>query len=148
MTVRFMVIDGQGGKMGKLLIEQLKEMGFPVPILAVGTNSIATSAMLKSGADFGATGENAVGHNSKTAQVIAGPLGILVANALFGEVTPAMAQAVGESPARRILIPINKCNTHIVGTDSITISQAVHLAAQEIVSFFAPQDMSENIQRI
>ncbi|MFQ9872723.1 MAG: DUF3842 family protein [Oscillospiraceae bacterium] len=148
MRIRFMVIDGQGGKMGKLLIEQLKEMGFSIPILAVGTNSIATSAMLKAGADFGATGENAVVYNSKTAEIIAGPLGILVANALFGEVTPAMAQAVGESSARRILIPISKCNTHVVGTDSVTVSQAVRLAAQEIVSFFALQEAPDSSQRI
>ncbi|HJB98583.1 MAG TPA: DUF3842 family protein, partial [Candidatus Acutalibacter pullicola] len=88
---KLLVIDGQGGRMGAALVSQCKAVGLPVQIIAVGANSAATTAMLKAGADAGATGENPVVVNARDADVICGPMGILTANALWGEITPAMA---------------------------------------------------------
>lgn len=114
-----MIIDGQGGRMGSLLTEKTKNAAIPgAQIYAIGTNSIATAAMLKAGADYGATGENPVLVNSRDADYIIGPLGIMAADSLLGEVTPAMAVAVGQSSAMKILLPVNKCNHHVVGVSS------------------------------
>ena len=98
--------------------------------MAVGTNAIATSAMLKAGADAGATGENPVLVNCRDADVIAGPIGILAADSLLGEVTPAMALAVGQSPARKLLLPVNHCNNVVVGTQSMTLSKLMDEAVE------------------
>lgn len=117
--MKIMIIDGQGGRMGSLLTEKTKNAAIPgAQIYAIGTNSIATAAMLKAGADYGATGENPVLVNSRDADYIIGPLGIMAADSLLGEVTPAMAVAVGQSSAMKILLPVNKCNHHIVGVSS------------------------------
>ena len=114
--MKIMIIDGQGGRMGSLLTEKTKNAAIPgAQIYAIGTNSIATAAMLKAGADFGATGENPVLVNSQDADYIIGPLGIMAADSLLGEVTPAMAVAVGQSSAMKILLPVNKCNHRGVG---------------------------------
>ena len=107
MTI--MVIDGQGGKMGKGLVEMLKKSCPEDEILAIGTNSIATAAMLKAGADAGATGENPAVVTSRTADIIVGPMGIVIADSLMGEITPKMAVAIGQSPAKKVLIPVNRC---------------------------------------
>ena len=130
--MKILIIDGQGGRLGKLLIEKIKSDKPSLELIAVGTNSIATSMMLKAGADMGATGENPVVVNAKNADVIIGPVGIIVANALMGEVTPKMAQAVGESEAFKLLIPVNKCNNYIVGTKNIGISDLVNEAAGKL----------------
>lgn len=117
--MKIMIIDGQGGRMGSLLTEKTKNAAIPgAQIYAIGTNSIATAAMLKAGADYGATGENPVLVNSREADYIIGPLGIMAADSLLGEVTPAMAVAVGQSSAMKILLPVNKCNHHVVGVSS------------------------------
>lgn len=117
--MKIMIIDGQGGRMGSLLTEKTKNAAIPgAQIYAIGTNSIATAAMLKAGADYGATGENPVLVNSRDAVYIIGPLGIMAADSLLGEVTPAMAVAVGQSSAMKILLPVNKCNHHVVGVSS------------------------------
>ena len=120
--MKVVVIDGQSGRMGQVLIERVKAAALPCDIVAVGTNAIATSAMLKAGADAGATGENPVLVNCRDADVIAGPIGILAADSLL-EVTPAMALAVGQSPARKLLLPVNHCNNVVVGTQSMTLSK-------------------------
>lgn len=105
--------------MGSLLTEKTKNAAISgAQIYAIGTNSIATAAMLKAGADYGATGENPVLVNSRDADYIIGPLGIMAADSLLGEVTPAMAVAVGQSSAMKILLPVNKCNHHVVGVSS------------------------------
>lgn len=130
--MKILIIDGQGGRLGKLLIEKIKSDKPSLELIAVGTNSIATSVMLKAGADMGATGENPVVVNAKNADVIIGPVGIIVANALMGEVTPKMAQAVGESEAFKLLIPVNKCNNYIVGTKNIGISELINEAAGKL----------------
>jgi len=130
--MKILIIDGQGGKMGKMLVEQLKQSLPKVNITALGTNSIATAAMIKAGADFGATGENPVVFNCNDADIIIGPIGIIIANSLLGEITPAMALAIGQSKAQKILIPINRCNSTVVGTKELPFSEYVRLAIQEV----------------
>ena len=128
--MRVVVIDGQSGRMGQVLIERIKAAALPCEIVAVGTNAIATSAMLKAGADAGATGENPVLVNCRDADVIAGPIGILAADSLLGEITPAMAAAVGQSRARKLLLPVNHCNNVVVGTQSMTLSRLMDEAVE------------------
>ncbi|HOG02296.1 MAG: hypothetical protein BWY35_00591 [Firmicutes bacterium ADurb.Bin248] len=129
-----LIIDGQGGRIGKLLIEGIKAARPDAELLAVGTNSIATTAMLKAGANRGATGENAVVVNCRQADVIAGPLGIVVADALMGEISPAMAVAVGQSRALKLLIPINLCDNVVVGAAERPIKELIALAVERVVA--------------
>ena len=128
--MNLVVIDGQSGRMGQLLIERIRSAGLPVQISAVGTNAIATSAMLKAGADAGATGENPVLVACRTAEIIAGPIGILSADSLMGEITPAMAVAIGQSAAKKVLLPVNQCSNIIVGTQSLTLSRLMDEAVE------------------
>jgi len=113
--MNILIIDGMGGGIGKAIIEHIKSELSGFKITAVGTNSIATSAMLKAGADYGATGENAVVFNSAKADFIIGVTGIIFANAMHGEISPKMAEAVSSSPAHKILLPVDKCNVTILG---------------------------------
>jgi hypothetical protein len=124
------VIDGQSGRMGQLFIERAKGAALPCEITAVGTNAIATAAMLKAGASAGATGENPVLVACRTADVIVGPIGILAADALMGEITPAMAVAVGQSRAKKLLLPVNQCNNLVAGTQSLTLSKLMDEAVE------------------
>lgn len=126
--MKIMVMDGQGGRLGKLVVEGLRQAGVKDEIIAVGTNSIATAAMVKAGADAGATGENPVIVCARQADFIIGPIGILAADALLGEVTAPMAVAVGQSPAQKILIPVNRCHNTVVGTKELTMSELVREA--------------------
>lgn len=126
------VIDGQGGKIGQMLVEQLRKKMPTAQIIAIGTNSIATASMLRAGADAGATGENPVVVNAHKADIIVGPLGIIIADALLGEITPQMAQAICQSDAEKILLPVNKCHTTIVGLKEITLSEVIASAVNEI----------------
>lgn len=130
--MKIVVIDGQGGKMGKMLVEQIRQ-DFPEhELIAIGTNSIATTAMLRAGADFGATGENPVVFNCLDADIITGPFGIVVANSLLGEITPHMAQAIGENKGEKVLIPINKCNNTVVGVQELPFIEYIKLAMDKI----------------
>lgn len=114
--MRIAVIDGQGGGIGRTVIETLrKRLGDELVIVALGTNALATSSMLKAGANEGATGENAVVVSAPKADVIIGSLAILAANSMLGELTPAMARAVAESPAQKVLIPLNRCRLSVMG---------------------------------
>lgn len=113
--MRVLVIDGQGGGIGRQLVAALLNEVPQAHITAVGTNSAATAAMLKAGAQQAATGENAVRVNCRTADVIIGPVGMVVADSLLGEITPMMAAAIAQSPAQRILIPMNLCGNIVVG---------------------------------
>ena len=123
--MNILVIDGQGGKMGAALTEQIKKSVPDAEVIAIGTNSLATAAMLRAGADAAATGENPVVVNSARADIIVGPIGIIAANALLGEITPKMAAAVSESPAKKILIPVNRCAVTVVGVEEKTLSEYV-----------------------
>lgn len=131
--MKILVIDGQGGRVGRLLIEGLKQQAPQLYITAIGSNSIATASMLKAGADEGATGENPVVFNSATADIIVGPIGIILSNALLGEITPRMAEAVSSSKAKKILIPINRCNNLVVGIQTLSLPEFVELAIQEVL---------------
>jgi hypothetical protein len=124
--MNILVIDGMGGGIGKSIIEHIKSQFSDAVITAVGTNSIATSAMLKAGADYGATGENAVVFNCTKADLIIGVTGIVFANAMHGEISPKMAEAVSSSPAHKILLPVDKCNVTIVGIDSKPIQTYIN----------------------
>lgn len=126
--MKIMVMDGQGGRLGKLLVESLRQAGIRDEIIAIGTNSIATSAMVKAGADAGATGENPVIVCARDADYILGPIGILAADSLLGEVTAPMATAIGQSRAQKILIPVNRCRNTVVGTKDLTMSELVREA--------------------
>ena len=117
MAKRILVIDGQGGNIGRQLVKLITERFPDAELLAVGTKSIATENMLKAGAKSAATGENAVLVSSRRADVIIGPIGIVIADALMGEVTPKMSAAVGAADAVRILIPMNRCDTLIAGAN-------------------------------
>lgn len=128
-----LIIDGQGGSLGRQLITQLHKILPNQPITAIGTNSIATAAMLKAGASVGATGENPVIVGSAKADIILGPIGILIADSLLGEITPAMAAAVGRSQAQKILIPLNRCNCVIAGTEEMTLSKYIECAVSMAV---------------
>ena len=133
--MRIMVVDGQGGKLGRMLIEQLKARLPETEVMAVGTNSIATATMLKAGADAGATGENPVAVGAARADVIVGPVGIVIADALWGEVTAAMANAVARSQARKILLPNNKCDVFVAGTQGMTPAESVAAAVELTVKY-------------
>jgi len=114
--MKLMVMDGQGGGIGATVIKGLRHsIGADLEILALGTNSIATSRMMKAGANRGGTGENAIICTSQVVDLIIGPLGILVANAMMGEVTPKMASAVSSSKAKKVLIPLTQEKIKIVG---------------------------------
>lgn len=132
--MKILIIDGQGGGIGKQLITAIKSSSAleRAEVLAVGTNSAATSAMLKSGADSAATGENAVVVGCRRADVIVGPIGIVIADSLFGEITPKMALAVGQSTAKRILIPVNHCDNVVVGVPDLAVNKLVTEAVGEI----------------
>lgn len=132
--MKITVIDGQGGRIGRTIIEQLKEKHGNLELYAIGTNSIATSAMLKAGADYGATGENAVMVNAADSDIIVGPIGIVFANALLGEITPAIATAIGVSKAYKILIPVNRCNHYVAGCTDAPMSEYIKLAISKIES--------------
>ena len=123
--MKILVIDGQGGGLGKQLVAALSARCPQAQLTAVGTNSLATSAMRKAGAVRTATGENAVVVNCRHADIIVGPIGIILANALWGEITPKMAAAVSECVAKKILIPVNRCSVSVVGVQDKTLSEYV-----------------------
>ena len=129
---KIVVIDAQGGGLGKQLIMNLKEELEDVRIIAVGTNSIATSAMLKAGADVAATGENAVVVNARDADIIVGPIGIIIADAMYGEVTPTIANAVSSSSAKKVLIPFNQYEIFIVGVQEQNVKAFVKETIEQL----------------
>ena len=127
-----LIIDGQGGMLGKQMVEAVRKLIPDAQIIAVGTNVAATNSMLKAGADNGATGENAVIVCARPADIIVGPVGIAIADSLLGEITPAMAVAVGQSNAKKVLIPVNKCNNIIVGIGDKKTSDLIQEAIEKI----------------
>ena len=130
--MEILVIDGQGGGLGRQLVAALRKAMPETALMAVGTNSAATEAMRKAGASRAATGENAVSVACRRADVIVGPLGIVMADALLGEITPAMALAVARSRARRVLVPTNRCDTLVVGVAAGSMTALVQQAVDEV----------------
>ena len=129
---KILIIDAQGGGLGKQLISRIKKELPEVHITAVGTNSVATAAMKKAGADELATGENAVVVSCRRAEIIIGPIGIVIADSMIGEVTPAMALAVAQSPAKRILIPFCNCDNYIAGVDEFHTGHLISSAVEQL----------------
>ena len=130
MTI--LVIDAQGGGIGKQLVTAIKQNIPAAYVIAVGTNTVATTAMLKAGADEAATGENSVIVGCRRANIIVGPIGIVIADSMLGEVTPKMALAVAQSSAKRILIPFNHCDNMIVGVSDLNTGILIQNAVSEI----------------
>jgi len=126
------VIDGQGGGIGSTVIKKLKEAyEESVEIIALGTNAIATANMLKAGANRGASGQNAIVHTTGRVDIIVGPISIVMANAMLGELTPAMAEAVASSKARKILIPLSQENVAVVGVSSMPLPRLIETMLAE-----------------
>ena len=130
--MNILVIDAQGGGLGRQAVAAIKQNFPDYEITAVGTNSAAATAMLKAGADHPATGENAVIVGCRRADVLVGPVGIVIADALYGEITPNMALAVGQSRAKRILIPVNHCDNIIAGVPDLTLSRLVESVVEQL----------------
>lgn len=126
------IIDAQGGGIGRMLVEEIKKRLPAQPLTVVGTNALATSAMLRAGGDHGATGENAVCVCARSADLILGPIGIVLADSMLGEVTGRMASAVASSSAHKILIPISRCQVTVAGMPQLSVSQAVDAAVREV----------------
>ena len=127
-----MVVDAQGGGLGKQLITTMRKERLDVHIIAVGTNSTATSAMLKAGADEAATGENAARVASKKADIIIGPIGMVIADAMLGEITPMIAGAIAQADAKRIMIPFNSCDNYIAGVSDFNTGRLIEDALRQL----------------
>lgn len=130
--MNILVIDSQGGGMGRQLVTAIKGNFPDFTVTAVGTNATATAAMLRAGADKGATGENPVIVSCRDADMIVGPVGIVIADAMMGEITPAMAAAVGQSRAKRLLIPVNHCDNIVIGISELSMSRLVEQTVEQI----------------
>lgn len=130
--MQILVIDGQGGRLGQELVSIARQQCPTAQVLAVGANSAATAAMRKAGADQTATGENAVRVACRRADVILGPLGIVLADAMLGEITPAMAAAVAQADAVRILVPVNRCETLVAGVPALPLSRLLADAGEKL----------------
>ena len=126
------IIDAQGGGIGRQLVSAIRKAMPELELTAIGTNTAATSAMLAAGAANAATGENAVKVACRTADVILGPVGIVIADSLMGEVTPEMAKAVGQSRANRILIPFDNCNNIIIGASGLPVGKRIAAAVEKL----------------
>ena len=135
--MRIVVIDGQGGGIGRSLVERIRSELPDVQIVAVGTNSLATSAMLKAGANVGATGENAVCWAARNADILIAPIALVLKDSMMGEITGNMAAAVGSSRATRILVPTERCGTHVAGAHGVSMQSLVEDAARQAAALAA-----------
>lgn len=139
--MKITVIDGQGGSLGKALVAAIKKRFPHEEVFAIGTNALAASAMLTSGADAAASGENPVLVACRKSEVIIGPIGLLAADSLHGEITPAMAVAIGQSSAHKILLPITKCNISIVGKQGLSTKEMIEGAIAELASYLVDRSV-------
>ncbi len=130
--MKIVVVDGQGGRLGALVVAGIVSEHLPCDLLAIGTNSSATAAMLKAGASNGATGENPLLVACRSADCIIGPIGILSADSLFGEITPAMAVAVGQSAAVKLLLPVSHCNNQVIGIRPMSLNDLAREAVERL----------------
>ena len=131
--MKIVVIDGQGGKMGSTIISKILQKKPGIELYAIGTNSMATSAMIKAGARYSARGENPVVVNSADADVIIGPIGIINVNTYLGEISEKMVLAITSSKARKILVPYSRCNVFVAGVGDHSMEQLIDLAVEELV---------------
>ncbi|MCQ4638235.1 DUF3842 family protein [Anaerovorax odorimutans] len=131
------VVDGQGGGIGRAIVEKIKAAMPEVHVIGLGTNSVATGQMLRAGADDGATGENAIVHNMQHVDIVVGVIGILNANSMMGELTPTMASAIGGSHTYKVLLPINRCHIHVVSVEDIPLGRHIDNAVSAIQNFIA-----------
>ncbi|MCT4543016.1 MAG: DUF3842 family protein [Vallitalea sp.] len=132
--MKIAVIDGQGGGIGKSIIDKLKDnIDSSHEIIALGTNSTATTGMIKAGAKCGATGENAIKVMSKKVDIIVGPLAIMVPDAMMGEITKEIALSISSSEAKKILLPLNKCNMVIAGIENIKLNKLIEIVVEEVL---------------
>ena len=134
IDMKVVVIDGQGGQLGAQIVKEILTQFQDIELIAIGTNAVATASMLKAGAKNAATGENPVVVASRTADVIIGPVGIVVADSLLGEITEKMAIAVGKSDATRILIPMNRCDNLIAGIDNMSVGALIEDVVKKLKS--------------
>lgn len=130
--MKIMVMDGQGGGVGRSLVEELHAKYPEAELIAVGTNATATSNMMRGGTAIGATGENAVVYNSSRVDVIVGPIGIIMANAMLGEITPRMAEAVASSDVPILLIPMSRCNVQVMGVGERKLTENIREAVEQL----------------
>lgn len=130
--MKTLIIDGQGGGLGRAITAALRQALPDLALIALGTNAIATTAMLKAGAQQGATGESAIRWQCRDARLILGPTGLLTAGALLGEISPAIAAAVGESPAHKLLIPSDRCNVQVIGVKPQSMDDAVRELVERV----------------
>ncbi len=136
LHMRIAVIDGQGGGIGRALCQELSQkLTPPHELIALGTNALATASMLRAGAHRGATGENAVVRGARSADVIVGPIAIALSCSMLGELTEKMAAAVGESDAYRVLIPTERCNTHVVGAGDRPLTALLQEAVSAVLAY-------------
>jgi hypothetical protein len=134
--MRIAIIDGQGGGIGKRITEKLRrELPEHIEFLALGTNALATSVMLRAGANEGATGESAVIYNAAKVDLIVGPISILLPNAMLGELSPRMAEAIASSPAHKILLPLNRSGIEIVGLKSEPLPHLIEELVRRVKEF-------------
>ena len=141
-TMRICVIDGQGGGIGTAIIKKLKDVfGESVQIIALGTNAIATAHMLKAGGNRGASGENAIVRTVSQADVVVAPIGIIMAHAMMGEVTPRMAEAVAACPARKLLIPLTQENVEVVGLPATPLPPLIETLIEKHLKELVPADL-------
>ncbi len=131
-----LVIDGQGGNIGRQLCEKIRTSLPEANIVAVGTNANATQTMMKAANVKGATGENPVVYCSKKADIIVGPIGLVAANSMLGEITPAMANAISASEAPKVLIPFRQCSIHVAGVSNASMSELVEDAVEKVVHYY------------
>lgn len=134
--LKIAVVDAQGGGLGKVIVEKLKDRFPDAAIIALGTNVMATSAMRKAGAEQSATGENAIVYNVGKVDIIIGGIGIIAANGMMGEITPKMAEAVSSACALKVLIPIGKCSIYVPGCEAYSINELMDRALERIATFF------------
>lgn len=129
------VVDGQGGGIGRAIVEKIKAAMPETRVIGLGTNSVATGQMLRAGADDGATGENAIVHNMQHVDLVVGVIGILNANSMMGELTPAMAAAIGGSHTYKVLLPINRCHIHVVSVEDVPLGKHIDHAVEAIKQY-------------
>ncbi|MCX4304755.1 MAG: DUF3842 family protein [Acetatifactor sp.] len=130
--MKIMIVDGQGGGVGRSLVEAMRERYPDAELIAVGTNAAATSNMMKGGTAVGATGENAVVYNSARVDYIVGPVGIIMANAMLGEITPRMAEAIASADVPVLLIPMSRCNAQVMGVENRKLGDYIKEAVDKI----------------